>query len=834
MSTGNLLSGNVSNSRPPFKKQPSNFGSGYPHNMAVIVAPTKIDYSVTKGGLRTWAVLVTFIILCFTMAAIISEVEDDDYDNRDVNPFMAVINENEEIDSGNTIQTVTAEDVVVEQVPISMDDEEENKSLDLEIKLFKDLQKKIEKNKKHRNDNVKETTVKNGNNNEKDDDVGKKNYGKPNKQESYIEEHHKNVVDNDEDKLHVNIKNEKRKKKKIVEEEDNVDEKSDLKMNKQSDSSNDDKEKNDKKESLEVTEKSDLNKSKKHKHLVCKEIEEQDGNSDDDIDDKEDDDDTEDENDIDVKRKIKNRGPTKNKATLLRKKKLIEMYSEKRPRKSLLKKKRNNNKIYMTNYDFEEDDDSDEDESLDDDEEESAKVYNKEKFEEMGAYEIPSIKKPKYVGSFKKLYTNKKDQKFRGKLDAGDLYIEKHDFVNGEAMYNDVLKLYPESPRAHYGRGRLFEIRAEFENSNNLMDQAMLEYQIILDNDEATDAMFKEASESLIRCARFRGNLHKVLNIQRNMIDRDPQNLDLQNEFGITFLMMGRHEDAKKIFLNVINENSNNSKALAYYGYILKVFDKDLVNGVFHMKKSLLNGDFEHSDSKFFYHLGDGLMRLGRRQEAYKIYEKGAELGLFLSTYQRSIYNIVGLTAKAWWNIEQSGCVKSLKSIEKQWVMIREEVLNVWKEHSDLFLPEEHHLTDGSQKYFPLLSYGKIVENNCLLTPKTCAILQKYIKNEKCFKDNSKISVLQSHTTVWPHCSSTNHKLVAQLCLLTSSEARIRVGSETRGWKNGKFLIFDESFEHEFTYEGAAAGNNRIVLSIDLWHPEVPLEQRKLIIENSH
>uniref|UniRef100_A0A0K0EJ59 Asp_Arg_Hydrox domain-containing protein n=1 Tax=Strongyloides stercoralis TaxID=6248 RepID=A0A0K0EJ59_STRER len=828
MSTGNLLSGNVSNVRAPFKKQPSTFGSGYPHNMAVIVAPTKIDYSVTKGGLKTWAVLVTFIILCFTMAAIISEVEDDDYDsNRDVNPFMAVINENEEADSLVSASSIIPEDVVVEKIPISMDDEEENKDLDLEIQLFKDLQKKIEKNKKHKHEKAK-GSVKKFSVNEKVVEIDSKNYEKSNKEESYTEQHHKKIVQHDDDKGNFN-KNEKKKKKKAIKNRDDDDDEDDVVLNTEKEDNNDEE---DSHEEEEIIVKSNPETIKKNKHLVCKEVEDDNDNSDDNLEDDNDDDINED-NKNEFNHKIKNKGPTKNKASLLRKKKLLEIYHEKRPRKSLLKKNRHANKYYTINDNNIEDDSEEDEEDIVDETSEENKSVNKEKVSRKKSYEISSLKKSKYIGSLKKSYTNKKDQKFRSKLDAGDLYIEKHDFVNGESMYNEVLKLYPESPRAHYGRGRLYEIRSEFENSNNLMDQAMLEYQIILDNDEATDAMYKEAAESLIRCARFRGNLHKVLTVQRSMIDRDPNDLDLQNEFGITFLMMGRHEDAKKIFLNIINENYNNSKALAYYGYILKVFDKDIVNGVFHMKKSILNDDFEHNDSKFFYHLGDGLMRLGRRQEAYKVYEKGAELGLFLSTYQRSIYNIVGLTAKPWWSIEQSGCFKSLRSIEKQWVLIREEVLNVWKEHPEMFILEEPHLTDGSQKYFPLLNYGKILENNCLLTPKTCAILQKYIKNEKCFKDNSKISILQSHTTVWPHCSTTNHKLIAQLCLLTSSEARIRVGSETRGWKNGKFIIFDESFEHELSYEGAAAGNNRIVLSIDLWHPEVPLDQRKLIIENS-
>uniref|UniRef100_A0A0N4ZM61 TPR_REGION domain-containing protein n=1 Tax=Parastrongyloides trichosuri TaxID=131310 RepID=A0A0N4ZM61_PARTI len=823
MSTGNLLSGNVPNARPQFKKQASSFGTGHVHNMAVIVAPTKIDYSVTKGGLKTWAVVVTFILLCFTMAAIISEVEDDDYDGngRDVNPFMTAINEDEEKDESKNKPTIIPEDVVVKNLPMSMEDEEDNKDLNLEIKLFEDLQKKIEKNKKHKPIKTKDVVILDDEDDDEEENISK-NYGKPLIKEFTTDQHLKKGTVKEEE---TNLKKDKGKKKQ-----------SENESPKKKQQIDDDEDGDDEKENIKIAKKTkSINKSIKEKKELPEDSEEDDKNSDNDEEEEDDDDDEDDEDEAtEFINKYRSKNPTRNKAVLLRKKRLYEIYSEKRPRKSLLKKKKHLNKQQYIKNDDDDNNSEEEDDDNDSKEEEEEKPSRKERTEESELYEVSTTKKPKYLGSYKKLYTNKKDQKFRAKLDAGDLYIEKHDFESGEAMYNEVLKQYPESPRAHYGRGRLYEIRAEFENSNNLMDQAMLEYQIILDDNEATDGMFREASEGLIRCARFRGNLHKVLTVQRIMIDKDPENLDLQNEFGITFLMMGRHEEAKKIFLNILNENSNNSRALAYYGYILKVFDKDIVNGVFHMKKSIQNGDLEHNDSKFFYHLGDGLMRLGRRQEAYKVYEKGAELGLFLSTYQRSIYNRVGLTARPWWSIEQSGCVKSLKSIEKQWVLLREEIVELWKENGDKFLPEEPHLTDGSQKYFSLFDNGKVIEKNCLLAPRTCAILEKYIKGEKCFKESSKISILQSHTTVWPHCSTTNQKLIAHLCLVTSSEARIRVGEETRGWKNGKFIIYDESFEHELTYEGAAAGNNRIVLSIDLWHPEVPLEQRNSNIDISY
>lgn len=68
--------------------------------------------------------------------------------------------------------------------------------------------------------------------------------------------------------------------------------------------------------------------------------------------------------------------------------------------------------------------------------------------------------------------------------------------------------------------------------------------------------------------------------------------------------------------------------------------------------------------------------------------------------------------------------------------------------------------------------------------------------------------------------------LEAQLGLHITSEARIRVASDVKGWKTGKFLVYDESFEHEVWFDGASSNALRVILSMELWHPEVPQHNR--------
>lgn len=52
----------------------------------------------------------------------------------------------------------------------------------------------------------------------------------------------------------------------------------------------------------------------------------------------------------------------------------------------------------------------------------------------------------------------------------------------------------------------------------------------------------------------------------------------------------------------------------------------------------------------------------------------------------------------------------------------------------------------------------------------------------------------------------------------------LRVGNETREWKRGELLIFDDSIEHEARNP---TGEIRIVLIFDIWRPELSEAERR-------
>lgn len=65
----------------------------------------------------------------------------------------------------------------------------------------------------------------------------------------------------------------------------------------------------------------------------------------------------------------------------------------------------------------------------------------------------------------------------------------------------------------------------------------------------------------------------------------------------------------------MIEIDPNNAVAQAYYGFILKVCDHDAEGGVNYMRRGLRLGGDNIIDAKFYYHLGHGLMMMGKETE---------------------------------------------------------------------------------------------------------------------------------------------------------------------------------------------------------------------------
>lgn len=84
-------------------------------------------------------------------------------------------------------------------------------------------------------------------------------------------------------------------------------------------------------------------------------------------------------------------------------------------------------------------------------------------------------------------------------------------------------------------------------------------------------------------------------------------------------------------------------------------------------------------------------------------------------------------------------------------------------------------------------------------------------------------SLLKPGTHIRPHHGLLNTRLICHLPLLTPDDCALRVGAETRAWRRGEMLIFDDSIEHEAWNRSS---DTRIVLLFEVWRPEIDAEER--------
>jgi aspartate beta-hydroxylase len=109
-------------------------------------------------------------------------------------------------------------------------------------------------------------------------------------------------------------------------------------------------------------------------------------------------------------------------------------------------------------------------------------------------------------------------------------------------------------------------------------------------------------------------------------------------------------------------------------------------------------------------------------------------------------------------------------------------------------------------------------EDLCRACPTTAKLLDE-IPLCKAF-GFAMFSGMEPHTHIAPHCGSSNLRLRYHLGLDVPEPDRswLRVGTEKRGWREGKAMAFDDSFQHEVEHAGERP---RVVLVVDVWHPSL-------------
>ncbi|XP_014399582.1 PREDICTED: aspartyl/asparaginyl beta-hydroxylase isoform X2 [Myotis brandtii] len=432
--------------------------------------------------------------------------------------------------------------------------------------------------------------------------------------------------------------------------------------------------------------------------------------------------------------------------------------------------------------------------------------------------EIPPVKKkkPKILNKF--------DKTIKAELDAAEKLRKRGKIEEAVTAFEELIRKYPQSPRARYGKAQCEDDLAEKRRSNEVLRGAIETYQEVASLPDVPADLVKLSLKRRSDRQQFLGHMRGSLATLQKLVQLFPDDTSLKNDLGVGYLLIGDNENAKTVYEKVLKVAPNDGFAKVHYGFILKAQNK-IAESIPYLKEGIESGDPGTDDGRFYFHLGDAMQRVGNK-EAYKWYELGHKRGHFASVWQRSLYNVNGLKAQPWWTPKETGYTELVKSLERNWKLIRDEGLAVMDKAKGLFLPEDENLREkGDWSQFTLWQQGRKNENACKGAPKTCSLLDKFPETTGCRRGQIKYSIMHPGTHVWPHTGPTNCRLRMHLGLVIPKEGcKIRCANETKTWEEGKVLIFDDSFEHEVWQD---ATSFRLIFIVDVWHPELTPQQRR-------
>lgn len=217
--------------------------------------------------------------------------------------------------------------------------------------------------------------------------------------------------------------------------------------------------------------------------------------------------------------------------------------------------------------------------------------------------------------------------------------------------------------------------------------------------------------------------------------------------------------------------------ALSHYGFVLKNHHNKLEEAVVALQKALEGDTGPACEPRFYYHLGDALLLLGRFEEAHEVHKRGAALGHFLSPTQRSLYNVPRLQSRPWWPVEDTPYTKLARALEKSW----REILKEGEAAKALYEKEKEGLKErGEWSQLDLFVRGREIPGRCRTAPVTCAIVKAEAAAAGCRRGQIKFSAMEPGTHVRPHVGPTNCRLRMHLGLSNTKDTFIRVDKETR------------------------------------------------------
>ena len=227
------------------------------------------------------------------------------------------------------------------------------------------------------------------------------------------------------------------------------------------------------------------------------------------------------------------------------------------------------------------------------------------------------------------------------------------------------------------------------------------------------------------------------------------------------------------------------------------------------------------TDRASLLNLGELLQWLGRADAANVTYALAVSRGIWAHPQQRPSHIVPALEARPWWPTDTYSFVSTLL---RHYGEVRAEGLKLLREaqFDDYKSPA---LTSGRWEDVTLRLSGSM-QPGARRAPRTAALLRDLGPQVTTMVSGAVyFSLMSPGARLRPHCGPTNSRLRVHLALSAPHGAcGMRVGNESRLWRDGEVWVFDDSFEHEVWND---ADTPRLLLILDAWHPGLTSEQQR-------
>lgn len=206
-----------------------------------------------------------------------------------------------------------------------------------------------------------------------------------------------------------------------------------------------------------------------------------------------------------------------------------------------------------------------------------------------------------------------------------------------------------------------------------------------------------------------------------------------------------------------------------------------------------------------------------------------------LDLQRPTVHFIPDLPQRAWYDRRDFAWATD---IEAQTAAIRDELLALLAEDGAFqpYIEGDNHgpardyqglLNNPAWGAFYLWRDGKPVAENIARCPATAAALENVPRPAIAGRSpTAMFSLLKPHTRIPAHHGMLNARLIAHLPLIVPEGCAMRVGSETRPWREGELTLFDDSVEHEAWND---SDETRVVLLFDVARPELDSDEARAV-----